>query len=484
MPAMGDPTLRGALYFDTPAEGSLRALAFVDNAPERWTDFEATAPRAEACTFEQRDAEATIAGNTFHTIMPDGKRHSCSNLTSVRVSLLPDGSNAGWVAFDAAGGGTLNATMPEGIAPDANASIATGDANEACGGDAASPDQPIFCKTLRAAHLRTAATGALEYVGAGCLKVKGPDLRVESDRGVKTYTTDDTADQSMPARERVMRWLVVCFATGTVRFTTPGRVDVAAESAPRVVWDGNVTLTPDAGTLRAATGTYDATRAAGWLNGAFTASLKPTADGCGVVARLDGEVRSTSLRFASAPTGPRVGPGGFEWAGLLVLGAVVVSVSAVVVAKRRRPRVPPRDRDMAQAYSDRGEETADAGEYATAADLLARARKADPLMPKLALREGVYRFMAKDYRAALPVLEDAATLADDGEAEYWAAHAALALGDEETAAHYATCGLERAGLCMHSLSFYEFDPDFAALRERPRVRAALKAARARLRRKA
>lgn len=479
IPATGDLTLRGALHFDAPADATLRTLAFVDNAPEQWGDFNATMPRAEVCAREQREAEATIAGNTFHTLMPNGRDHSCANLTSVRVGLAPGGTHKGWLALDTGRvRGVLDATMKN-LTPNADSVIASEDARNAAG-NIEGPEQPFFRKELNEAHLRTIVSGVIEYDGAACLKVKGPDFRVESDQGTTVYTTDDGTGSGAPARERITRWLVIWFPDGGVRFTTSGLVDVAAESAPRVAWNGNATLTAESGALRAFGGTFNAPRAPAWLDGDFTAILAPTADGAGMLARIDGDVRATSLRYVPAAEGPRMVPAGLGVLGFAIVGAVVMfGVSAAVVVKRRRAQV-----DVRPAVLLADLHTAeDEDRPREAADILWRLRRAEPVSVenvRRVVQEAIYRRRLKDYQGALSALDEAMRTTTSGHAEWWAVTVALEWGAVDLAESYLVQGLMRAtDPAWLALLIMGAETAFAPLVESQDVRAALREATAR-----
>ena len=496
--ASGDLHLRGSLRVPLGIDGEFTALAMLDTETGAWDHFELTAPSASVCVYEQQYAEATAGGTTFRTVLPGGERSFCDNLTRVRVSLAYEGRHDGWAGFQAAPGGILTTTAAETIDPHDRSTLASGDADVSGNDLRDTAGQPYFRRHIDGPHLRFHAAGAAVYQGAGCAKFKGPDLQVQAEEAATTvYATQHRNDTQESVAEGTARWLWLCFSSGSV-FTIlhPGRLESAVEHADRANWSGNVTFLPIAGALTTPDGVYEPDGAPKWLVGDFTARIAPTSDAAGLAISVDGELQATSLRHV--PTRVTDGPLSTV-APWFVVGAVVATGAAVAVGgaivKARKHVLIPTSTQASPAsppplLGDRRGSLEKAGEiikeamrtaenaqsptdWRRAAKLYRKARTVDPGIAELAaLDEGFCWLKANEYAKAIEAYEEAAITCMTGEAERWAAEAAIDFGDDELALTYLLRAMDRdpAGFVVSEIAN---EPTFAPLRQRRELREAI-----------
>lgn len=499
----------GSLTLPANASNTLRLVGLVHNDAANLSGG-LQSEKVTLCKYEATFAEIANDGEPLLRVpLSVDVEEACFPQTSVVVTL--DGLS-GWVGFRPRIEGTAEVTTSARatVTPEILSTLASiGDRIAASDND---DRQPRFYEVVSGDHLLYSTAGLVVYQGDGELRIMGPEAHVKAAENVTTYTTGEETRGGTPnAHERVMRWLSIRYDAATVTMETTTPFLLAARSVPSLAWDGNATVANVRGSLHADGQEYAPARpgASAYVDGAFTGSLAPEKGGEAATLALAGDLRGTSLQ-ASARVPVPATKAAFPWLPVIFGAVVVVAGTGAILAlrhRRRHPKPVPRARegepeaappvavavvparrgnglvalvvgspaDRATAFEERADRLADGRSWLQAADLYGKVRRLDPARPKVAMKEGVALFHAGRLRLALASFHDAALLADDGDAEAWAARCLVRSGDVDAAEAIFLAGLARSPT-METLDTMETHADLAILRVRPKVRAALDSA--------
>ena len=321
-------------------------------------------------------------------------------------------------------------------------------------------------------HVAGKGPGRLAYEGTGMLKLRGPDIVVNSPQGRFHVPTGVERNATQAVQEARIRWVILEFggavweAEATTAWSTAARRFDAS-------WEGIAMFTLMAGELRGADTRYVAKGGSAQLAGDLRAILAAVAEADStLLMRLDvsGDVASTTLQAAAML--PRRGPSLWPTLGWALGGIVAVCALSAGFGWALRQR---RDALLGPLTAEDCMEAANAaasvGDWPEAAEWFSRARR---LAPGSARACGDLAFALSqigDHEASLRLFAEASRLSSDGEADLSGALVALQAGrpPEEVERWVARC-LSRSPEMVHYL---EEDEEFAPLRGRPAFDAAV-----------
>jgi tetratricopeptide (TPR) repeat protein len=435
------------------------------------------APLLHVTVYEQRlavvDGGGLLAPQTVQ-IPPLGQRSFDLHDATLALTSGREGFTGLYPA--ASGTATLQPPVPVAVRP----SIASTIPDNGQGTD--TPDHPFYHVQASGPHFDIKSPGSVTYSGAGALKLVGPHVTITARENVTDY---DTGRERTSATEETLRWVYVEWAQGNLDLQASTPVQIAAMDAATFTAD-SLSFTPTAGSLQATEATYAAEPSqAVTITGRFAGDLV-TDDGSASRVQVDGNLQTTSMHAVPLPPVPGPMRSSYAlWFGLVLVGLVAAG-GVVAVLKRRelRPNAPgvsAWQREVAEEYAMRGTELADCTDWNAAAELMESAGRVDPTRPDYPLHEGIYRHEAGDHEGAIRAFDRASMLTRDGEPEWWAAKAALALQNAALAEQYVMRALDREPSAW-VVTELEQDARLMGILDLPHVRAALAEARARLER--
>lgn len=333
------------------------------------------------------------------------------------VSLV-EGDHSGFLGLYPGAGSTLylDGSMhqePAGLSGIGNGKSSDGEA----------PESFNYYREVVAPHLLTSGQPAVQYVGGGGVKLRGPDVQIQS----ANATRHATGKEQTGIGQETATWLYIHFE-GPATLTANGSAVLAAVSTATASWDGALRFTPREGSLRAEDGTYlPRGRGVEQVEGAFTADLFPLAGGRTARLNLNGEIRSATLQrqapLPSAALSPGMAP-----LFLLVGVAVAASGGAAVYGWHRREAYRASVSREAESFLDLAGVRIQSGEFARALVWLERAREKAPKSARLAADHGFCLAKLGRIEEALQAWKEAHELARDGEHAYGAAGTLLDAG--------------------------------------------------------
>jgi hypothetical protein len=341
------------------------------------------------------------------------------------------------------------------------------------------PEKPFYVQTVTGPHYGFQMHGGISYVGPGALKVMGSDVTIAARENVSQFSTGER-----PSTVDVSRsWIYLEWTSGQFDLEASDSVQIAGDNSTSFTTSA-VAFRPTGGSMTSSDATYTVDSTPATVSGALRGQLVTIEGGMSAV-QLDGDLAATSFHAVPVPPVPsawRSGP-------VLAVGlfAVGVVLGAALIVRKQQRAAPPRGsaisawvRELAEDYARRATEAAEEENFREAAELMERAGNIDPSDPYHPLHQGIYLIHLRRPAEAIMALDRAAKLMRDGEPEWWAAEAALIMGNEELAEGYVLRALDRDTSAWVIVEI-ERSPRLAGLRSLPSVQDALSAAHARLR---
>jgi hypothetical protein len=432
--------------------------------------------------YERRDANVDRLGQSTGISGPNVQTSPVSErsyyVSDATVTAAP-GAGPGFVGAYLQGKGQMRFNAGEDVTtrPSAASAIPEGTTGRP------DPALPFYHVDIAGPHLDLGARGLVVCECPAALKIMGSEVTIRAHENTTTLQTG-----TFPANplETTKRWLYLSWETGDFALNATGMVEAAATDVASFAAGAVVFVAKDVGEMRTSEVQYtaqegDPVQIVGTLAGTLA-----TLDGSIGRLHVDGEVASTSLHPVPLPPVPIVARSGLLlWLGLAVVGLVAAGGVMAVLRRPRvgavlahRSRVGAWERELAEDYGRRGLEAADNDDFHASAELHERASRSDPTQGDYPLREGTARFQLRQFERAIGAFERAMPLRGDGEPEWWAAQAAMALGNDDLAETYILRALERdaSAWVLHGLMQ---DPALRGILEKPEVRALLDAARRR-----
>lgn len=316
--------------------------------------------------------------------------------------------------------------------------------------------------------LTVEARGALRQQGQGMLKLKGPDLRFQSDQNDSTVWTGSERDD-LPAGTHREQWLFLEYAGATLVVEAAEPWKIAAHNS-QAEWVGTATFTPTEGQLHAGRAIYGAEGRPARVTGDLAARIAtlPQEGQVRLQVVLEGDLRDTTLPElngrATTPLG--LPPAGWGWV-LAAIAIVLLVAGGVLVARRARGAGLATDDRLALARLAAGRES-----YLEALEHVRAARARAPHDPRLLKEEGAYLAALGRVDDALKAYLEAAARSPDGDAEFQAGVLLLQHGDLDRAEGLLATALRRSPILVLEV-LYDPAGTFDVLRGRPQFERAV-----------
>jgi hypothetical protein len=331
-----------------------------------------------------------------------------------------------------------------------------------------SSDPSIPAYTYAPNHAYVLLSGALTWARDGFVvtQLYGPTVHVSADQGEFTYRT---GTRPSTRAEGVMTVSSIFLEAENAHFAAASSVPAQfALSDARLATVGVLQVQGATGTLGAGSGSYLAMNDTAILAGRFDVQAAPSKDAPTLLSStLRGELDSTTLAFARAPSAPLPGPDLVLPAALLLLGVLVaLAVARIRVASKGRHSV---DQMAELAYL-----AADGGRFGEALEWIRTARAHAPSSERLKMDEAWFLAETGEVGLALEIYVALAEGSSSGEADFHAAVLQLQHGQGISAARpHLLRAIQRTPSVVLEMAD---DPIFAQARQDPELSRAMRLA--------
>lgn len=462
-PSEGSFTVHGALRFPPKTQVAGEPLALYASDTARLVSLHVAVERMTVIEYAI-PFYGVEAGLSLDTFIQGSTRTAQWVVMDATVRLLP-GEHDGFLGVYTVPGARL--ATEEGrveAVPAATSEIGNPETT-----DGENPGSIAYLQRITTPHLLTDVSGGFSYSGLGLLKLRGPDVEIQSANRTQheTGTTTGTA-------ERTVRMLVLRFETPATVTVEGAPFQAALADGAEAAWDGVLRFTPTDGALRSARREYAADGRAAELTGAFSAHLRAL----GSSARMDltGDLQETTLapQVATTPSPAFV----MSWLVVLVGAAVVAGAgSGAAVAfsflwrrlqkARRQVEMPyTLEECVAALHQDMAAE-----EHERALGWIRLARRAAPASARLLEAEAFCLARLGEQQEALLRYAEANKLSSEGHAAFGAALLLREEGDEAEISRWLRDALRKTPSLV-----VETEEDFAAVCASPDMQGALEEA--------
>lgn len=469
-PVQGSLVVESGAAFPLGTEMDLTSAIVCSPRTAEPQSLTGTAARVRVRLYEQR--LLTAAG---YVDAPQGVTLSTWDLTGVTLSVAGGPTRFPTLAIEAAPG-TAVAFHPSDAFNVTHRTETTLASVHRAQLAAPGPQHDYYERRVLGDHLYAKASGSVEVVGRGTLRVQDLDLVLDADQNRTVLWTGEKALD--PAR-RVHRWAFLDFEDAALHLASPtAPLEAVGTASPRISWRGVARLVATDGMLVGPEVVYDGSGVV-LLDGEFGATLHPTpGDSTMRLGDIRGDLRATTLEaYGQGTPAPAPALSPLLLAALLagtVLASTGAAAGVVLYRERRRPAAAAPPSDPYQHwldYADLLEREEDPA--AVLACLRAAQAHAEEEEYDVVLWEATCHERLGDLEEALERYEAAIVLAPKGDAQaaFSAAMIAGQLGRSEGALTALRIALMSDPALLEALDDFEPDEDpFRDLRASPEFR--------------